>query len=163
MYTFKIRVQIFFGTDEAALAAHRRLRGKEFKKEILGDILSVFSDFLGALAAIGVFKKSHKRKHRRYAERILRQLEKYVDAGAINCVHMVLLVRAEMMTLKVRSSAETQRNIRRSFDKAISVASRNGIYHHAALANERAASYYSTLDAEYANFYRRKAFEWCVE
>ena len=49
--------------------------------------------------------------------------------------------------------------MRRVFDKAINIASRNGFCQHAGMANERAATYHSEFDAEQAKYYWHQAFE----
>jgi hypothetical protein len=91
-------------------------------------------------------------------------METFVKKGAINCVHMLLLLKAEMMprTCKKVSSGSAERakqDIRQAFDNAINSANRSGFCQNAGLANERAASYYSEIDVEYANDYWKSALE----
>jgi hypothetical protein len=118
------------------------------------------------LAATAMFKQTRKRWYLRYARRIARQIEAFVKEGAMNCVHMHLLLQVEMMTCKkVRRSAlaHSQTELRRAFDRAISSAARSGFCHDAGLANERAAMYHSDFDAEYAKVYWHEAFQRYVD
>ena len=79
------------------------------------------------------------------------------DTG--NCVHMRLLLQAEMMTWNQNISPEYRKGVRWAFDKAINTASHNGFCHHAGMANERATTYHSEFDAERAEHYWHQAFE----
>jgi predicted ATPase len=156
----KILACAFLGNShEETLALHQRLQTKRFAKEIEVSLGSRQTNFYSALAAMSLFKQSRKRWYRRYARRIARQMETFVKEDADNCVHMHLLLQAEMMTWNQNISPEYQQGVGRAFDKAINTASRNGFCHHAGMANERAATYHSEFDAERVEHYWHQAFE----
>jgi len=82
----------------------------------------------------------------------------FVKEGAGNCVHMHLLLQAEMMTWNENNSPEYRHEVRLAFDKATNTSSRNGFCQHAGMANERAAAYHSEFDSEQAEYYWHQAF-----
>jgi predicted ATPase len=145
-------------SHEETLALHQRLQSKRFARQIQVSLGYRQNNFYGALAAMALFKQSRKRWHRRYARRIALQIETFVEEGAGNCVHMNLILQAEMMTWSKNNSPEYREEVRRAFDKAINTASRNGFCQHAGMANERAATYHSEFDAEQAEYYWHQAF-----
>jgi hypothetical protein len=150
----KLAACTFLGNGpEETLALHQRLQSKRFAKQLDVSLGSRQSNFYGALAAMALFKQSRKRGYRQYARRIARQMETFVKEGAGNCVHMHVILQAEMMTWNKNDSPEYREEVRRAFDKAINTASRNGFCHHAGMANERAATYHSEFDPEQADYY----------
>ena len=120
-------------------------QSKQLAKQIQVSLGARQSNFYGALAAMVLFKQSRKRCYRRYARRIALQMETFVKEGAGNCVHMHLILQAEMMTWSKNKSPEYRQEVRRAFDKAINAASRNGFCQHAGMANGRAASFHSEV------------------
>jgi hypothetical protein len=145
-------------SHEETLALHQRWQSKRFAKEVEVSLGSRQTNFYGALAAMALFKQSRKRWCRRYARRIALQMETFVKEGAGNCVHIHLILQAEMMTWNENNSPEYREEVRRAFDKAINTASRNGFCQHAGMANERAARYHSEFDAEQAEYYWHQSF-----
>jgi predicted ATPase len=157
--TWKLLACAFLGNShEETLALHQRLFSKRFARRGDVSLRPRQSNFYGALAAMALFKQSRKRRHRRYSRRIALQMERFVKEGAGNCVHMHLILQAEMMTWNKNNSPEYRQEVRRAFDKAINTASRNGFCQHAGMANERAATYHSEFDAEQAEYYWHQAF-----
>jgi predicted ATPase len=156
----KIWACAFLGNShEETLALHQRWQSKRFAKEVEISLGTRQISFYGALAAMALFRQSRKRWYRRYSRRIALQMETFVKEGAGNCVHMHLLLQAEMMTWNENNSSEYRLKVRRAFDRAINSASRSGFCHHAGMANERAAAYHSEFDANYAEDYWHQAFE----
>lgn len=164
-HEMKLRALVFLGRElhEDVLDTHRMIRSKRFENELQSDCGSKQDDLYGALAAIALFKQSGKQWQLRYARRLMRQIESFVKLGAVNCVHMLQLLNAELMTCSSTKSSHfseaAQLKIRRAFDTAINSATRSGFSQNAGLANELAAKYHSDFDPEYANLYRREAFE----
>jgi histidine kinase len=155
----KLSACAFLGNiHEETLALHQRLHSKRLAKEVEVSLGSRQTNFYGALAAMALFKQSRKRWYQRYAHRIALQMETFMKEGAGNCVHMHLLLQAEMMTWNKNDSPEYRQEVRRAFDKAVNTASRNGFCQHAGMANERAATYHSEFDAEQAEYYWHQAF-----
>ena len=82
-----------------------------------------------------------RRKHRSWKKTALRSLskvKKWVDAGNVNCVHILYLLRAEQAALKNNSE-----EARKFFDLAIVTAARNGFRNDKAFASERCADWYA--------------------
>jgi hypothetical protein len=155
----KLLACVFLGNrNKETLALHQRLQSKRFAKEVEVSLGSRQSNLYGGLAAMALFKQSRKRWYRWYARRIALQMETFVKEGAGNCVHMHLLLQAEIMTWNENKSPEYREEVRRAFDKAINSASRSGFCHHARMANERAATYHSKFDAAHAEYYWHQAF-----
>jgi predicted ATPase len=155
----KLLACAFLGNSHGkTLALHQRLHSQRLAKVVDRALGARQNDFYGALAAMALFKQSRKRWYRRYSRRIALQMETFVKEGAGNCVHMHLILQAEMMTWSKNNSSEYREEVRRAFDKAINTASRNGFCHHAGMANERAATYHSEFDAEQAEYYWHQAF-----
>ena len=159
LYVAKLTACVSLGNShEETLALHQRLQSKRFAKEVDVSLGSRQTNFYGAWRRWCCSDSLESNGYRRYARRIARQIETFVKEGAGNCVHMHLLLQAEMMTWNKNNSPEYREEVRRTSDKAINTASRNGFCQHAGMANERAATYHSEFDTEQAEHYWHQAF-----
>ena len=93
---------------------------------------------------------------KRTALKTLSKVQKWVDAGNVNCVHILYLLQAEQAAMD-RNTADA----RKLFDKAIVTAARNGFRNDRALASERCSEWYrfNGDDDLAANDYLREAFK----
>lgn len=93
--------------------------------------------FYFALIAIANYRLAHRRKDKIEAEKQIKFFRIVVKEGAINLVHKLQLLEAEMMTL-TKTPATTSKGLDSIFDKyeeAIVSATRSGFLQDAALAN----------------------------
>lgn len=97
-----------------------------------------------------------RRKWKETAVHALSRVKTWVDAGNLNCVHILHLLQAEKVAMD-RDGAQS----RILFDKAIASAGRHGFRMDQALANERCADMCSLIlqDKVWTNHYRKKAIE----
>lgn len=113
--------------------------------------------FFFALIHIGNYRLKRKRKDKSEAERIVELFRKLVKAGAINLVHKLQLLEAEMLTL---SNNVSDRAFQK-YDAAIVSASRAGFLQDAALANYLCFQSCKALNvrSHMAEIYLKKSFE----
>lgn len=110
--------------------------------------------FFFGLIAVDLYRKHRKRKYKQLAQKMAAKLKKWTTAGAINCLHKYLILKAELASIKgsvdeVKTDGDSSINdIRRIYDAAISSSQRSGFGQDAALANERAGEYLLRLRKE---------------
>ncbi len=96
-----------------------------------------------------------KKKWKSTAVKALSKTQKWVEAGNVNCVHILYLLQAEKAAMENNFD-----EARQLFDKAIVTSARNGFRGDRALATERCAIMYDILgDDFWFNDYHEKAKE----
>lgn len=97
---------------------------------------------------------------KRTALKALSKIQKWVDTGNVNCVHILYLLRAEHAAMKKKAQ-----KARLFFDLAIVTAARNGFRNDKALACERCADWYRFTgdDDTRAKDYLQMAFNYYEE
>ena len=90
-------------------------------------------DFFFALIAIANYRKDHKRRQKTAAKRHIRNFHKYVHGGAINLVHKLQLLEAELLSLTC--TFKNFNSVLQKYNDAIAFATRTGFLQDAALAN----------------------------
>lgn len=109
--------------------------------------------FEGLVAFALAQKGSSKRRNLRHGRSLLAKLEDYVRQGNVNCHHMLMLLRAELV-------AVTGANPKKDYDLAISAAGRLGFLQMQALANERAGIFFlDHPESEHAEIYISRALD----
>ena len=103
--------------------------------------------FNKALVNLIVYKETGKKKYLRVANLTLRRMERWLDDGMTNVETYVLIVKAELVSLK----GENDRT-RHAFNEAIESARRAEYVHLEALANERAARNLVRNNAGFKNY-----------
>jgi tetratricopeptide (TPR) repeat protein len=89
------------------------------------------------------------------AMKALTKIEKWVQAGNVNCVHILFMLQAE----KAASEYDIE-EARTLYDKAIATSARNGFRNDKALASERCGGIlYHAGDEDWATDYFKKAHE----
>lgn len=107
------------------------------------------------LVYLWLARETGKRKYRRRGRYITKALERIVRAGNINCLHCLLLLKAEGLRNNGRQQPEV---VKRAYDNAIASASRGGFTHTSAVAYELASNYFEDQgDDEWTSFYLTKA------
>jgi hypothetical protein len=130
----------YFGDYQLAWAMVEA--SKDFKKSNMANFLvprRVF--FLGMTAFCLARSRRPNRVWKQRGTRAIAQLKKWLVGGNINCIHMVHLLEAEEEAL--RYGKDDTGKVLRKFQMALSMASRAGFIHDAALASERTAEYLS--------------------
>lgn len=113
-----------------------------------------------ALTALDAWKRRRKRRHWRMFRKCHKEIAPWVKKGNLNSRHMVLLLDAELAVVKKQKSD----HVRSIFESSISLASRCGFVHHAALASERAGLYFlNQYDTYWAGHYLTNAHELYTE
>ncbi|KAL7564070.1 hypothetical protein ACA910_006972 [Epithemia clementina (nom. ined.)] len=101
------------------------------------DVLLPFRVFFIGMTALSLYKLKKKTVYRRKGKKMIKILERWKRNGVVNVRHMLLLLHAEFNSV----THIVFRDVRRSFDDAISMAARCGFLHFQALGNERAGVY----------------------
>ena len=84
------------------------------------------------------------------------KVQKWIDVGNVNCVHILHLLQAEKSAIMDENIDEA----RSLYEKAIVTSARNGFRSDRALANERCGDMYQQLGDQYwAEHFYRKAYE----
>lgn len=120
--------------------------------------------FFFALIAISNYRQTHHRKDKVEAEKHLKIFRTVVKAGAINLVHKLQLLEAEMLPLTHHSftkESESDSQTLRFYDGAIVSATRAGFLQDAALANYLCFRFIQThqIRPHLAEMYLKKSFE----
>ena len=109
--------------------------GEEFKKHNPGimkpSFWNVSQRFIIALIAFANFKQTQKWKDKLEIDKQLKYFRRMVKQGAINLVHKLHLLEAEMLSLGWSKSSE----VFQKYDEAVVTATRSGFLQDAALAN----------------------------
>lgn len=120
------------------------------------DILVPLRLFYAGLTYLARFRVSGKCVYKRGCQQVLKQFQKWVKDGAVNCFHLDLILQAEMLA----TTSASKDVVVSSFDKAISSAGDICWKHHQALANELAGIYlYCKSDLSWARLYLENAVE----
>lgn len=100
-------------------------------------------------------KETGKRKYRRRARFMMQTLERFVRGGNINCLHCLLLLKAEELSNNKKADPDT---VRKAYDNAIVSAGRGGFTHTNAVAHELAFKYFDAQgDKDWATYYLTNA------
>ena len=97
-----------------------------------------------------------KRRWKGTAIKAMSKVQKWVEAGNLNCVHILFLLQAEQAALYKNNLDRTHK----LYNKAIATAARNGFRNDRALASERCGRMYDQLgDEDWANEYYKQAHD----
>jgi predicted ATPase len=113
------------------------------------------------LVSLALAKRSKKgpqrRRYCRKAKQSTRQIETWLKSGNPNCHHMLLLLKAEKLSV---DSKKGENRIRKEYDDAIASAARSGAMQWQALGNELAALHFASKhDSFWATHYFLMAYE----
>ena len=99
--------------------------------------------FFEALVCFAMWKLKGSRSwwHRIRGHRLYKKLEKLHLQGNVNCHHMVLILHAELMSIRERKNDDPS-VVQAAYDKAITVSGKRGFLHDQALCNELAGLYF---------------------
>lgn len=91
---------------DAAEAALNRVNARRSRRLEGTQILNIFFILVDGLVSVALFRRKPKSKYRKTARASLKDLESLTKKRSINCVGILLLLRAELATLS-RRNAET--------------------------------------------------------
>ena len=116
--------------------------------------------FFFALIALANYRLTHKRKDKMEAEKHLKVFRTVVKAGAINLVHKLQLLEAELFSVVSGHSKDNERALH-MYDDAIVSATRCGFLQDAALANYLCFQFIQAhkVRPHLAETYLKKSFE----
>jgi hypothetical protein len=115
---------------------------RDFEKTNLAHVLVSRRVFFVGMTAFCLARSSTNRVWKQRGARAIMQLKTWLVGGNVNCIHMVHLLEAEEEVLRYGSKDKTE-IVLPKFQVALSMASRAGFIHDAALAAERTAEYLS--------------------
>ncbi len=124
-----------------------------------GKVLEVESSYIflpsiilfQGLTSLALVRTTGRRRHFQEGCRALKKMSELVKNGAINCVHMLLILEAESLGVKRRINVD---DVQTAFNKAICICGRSGFHQDKALACERAGVYHMGMnDHYYARLY----------
>ena len=142
----RLQVAYLFGYSEQARVRLQELTGHKETQRTRSTFGYCDQTFFEALTLIDLVrrsqhdlvKKPQQRAYKASIRKAVKRMEKWVDDGAINCKDMLLLVRAEDMSLVKNKPVEEKV---RAYELAITTAGRHGKTQLRAMASERAAKF----------------------
>ena len=154
IYSFWMQTSFFFGKVQQASECANKLT---HETRGLTKAMAFYPSrlFFFALIDIANFRQNNKRKLRVSAEKHTKILRALASSGAINVVHKVQLLDAELLSL---ASTKPAGQVCKSYDTAIISASRAGFLQDAALANLLCFQYCSAQNLDTAGDYLRHSF-----
>lgn len=153
------RMQLAYYYDELELAGSLMDDLRPHSNSFVAPFFQIARRFFFALIRMGVARKAPMNKRKKLLQKIKKEdidwLEERVSAGAINCLHKLYILKAEMATFDSGKDV-----IKKAFEQAIMTSSRAGFSQDEALANELAASYFLSVgDFPNASDYLTRAHE----
>lgn len=160
-----LMMQLCYYMGDLSQANEMAARNLKYKDDDFPFFIQTAYPYWRALIYLALVQ-SGKWKFLRRAKKQIRQVEKYLKGGMINCHHMLLLLQAEYETTMVlkkglpkkpekRESVFT--NLRKLYDDAVKAAARSGFNQACALANERAGLMCIRFDETWAQLYLKNA------
>ena len=110
-------------------------RGMSYEKKN-GSPLAMLDTLHQGISFYAMARKTRKRRYVRKAKKIKSIVSTWVDKGNVNVRHYLPLLEAEDAAFRRKSD-----DARRLYSEAITLASRSGFQHNAALASERLGEY----------------------
>ncbi len=152
MWSYQMQLAYYF--DNLTLAEELVTKLRPHSEGLTAPFFQIARRFFFSLILMGCAKKSPKKKrYIKEAKFDIDWLKKRVECGAINCLHKLLILEAELLTLDAKASM-----IRQTFDKAIMSARKTGFTQDEALGNELAGKYFlSQNDSYWAEVYLSRA------
>jgi hypothetical protein len=145
-----LRAQLAYYFDELEQALEFTKKYRKSSKGLQAHLFFPCSIFYSGLIYLGLAKKTKKRKYLARARKDMNKLRSWVQEGAVNFYHRLLLLDAQYSSLSKRMKSQT---IKSNFEKAIHSAARGGFLQDHALANQLAGEYFLSkdlpVDAEY--------------
>ena len=175
------QMQLAYYFDDMELAETLSNKLQEVSKSFNAHYLFVARlFFFGMIALRLAFAASgRKRKqHLRIARKMIAEMEQWTSHGGLNCLHKLLILRAEMQGLELsllgrrrrlhhfitRKAPLTFDTVHDAFDRAIVTSIRAGFHNDAALACERATALCQRNNATpLEERYRRQAIEYYTQ
>ena len=157
MKSYRIQLAYYFGDLNLARVIMDELR--PHSNSFVAPFFQVTRRFFFALIRMGLARKAPEKERAALLKKIVKEdiawLELRVRGGAINCLHKLLILKAEAATFGSDLDA-----IKKAFGEAIMTVSRVGFTQDAALANEIAASFFlSAGEFQWASDYMPRACE----
>lgn len=148
---YRMVLAVYFGDFDLAEDLANQLSPPEHE---YSDVWRPYLFFFRGLIALVLAQERGSRKLRRQGQAVVKQLEQLVRGGAVNCHHMLLLLRAELAA----STGSDPVTVRDAFDAGIGAAGKLGLLHNQALMNERAGVYCVRIgDDSWAGVYLERA------
>jgi hypothetical protein len=156
---FLMRMQFAYYFGDVDLAIEMLELCEKLMMTIRGHFVQEVFTFFGGLIYMEQARRNRRRYYKKLANNKIQIVQKWVKSGAVNCVHKLWLLNAEYATLNDNKRSDGD-EIKKAYDAAISIATRSGFLHDAALANGRAGIRFRSFDDDFwASSYISKAHE----
>eukprot|EP00548_Thalassiothrix_antarctica_P012458 CAMPEP_0194158614 /NCGR_PEP_ID=MMETSP0152-20130528/76959_1 /TAXON_ID=1049557 /ORGANISM="Thalassiothrix antarctica, Strain L6-D1" /LENGTH=564 /DNA_ID=CAMNT_0038868021 /DNA_START=1012 /DNA_END=2702 /DNA_ORIENTATION=- len=153
LYYARLQLACYFKAIHEALAMAEKL--KRYSKLIDVSFTGNQIKFFSALAYIRYNREKSTQKYSNRIIRCIKELERIVDNGTVFCEPFLLLLKAEMSSLKVN-----KRGLKKKYDDAVASAQRLNMVNIQALANECAGGVFLWRDAYLSDHYLTEALEY---
>ena len=165
MHSYRLQLAYYFG--DLVLAQEMMSKVRPHSNSFTAPFFQVARRFFFALVLMGLARQESSNKRKRIAllkesAKDIQWLECRVRKGAINCLHKLLILKAEYETfVEVRKKKMVAPpDMVKEYDKAIKAAGRSGFIQDEALANELAAMHFLSLcDLDRASWYITKSVQ----
>jgi hypothetical protein len=107
----------------------------------------MWETFTRGISLYALARRTKKRKFKKHALRVKKAVEAWADKGNPNVIHHLRLLNAEHASLNGKKTKACQ-----LYREAITLATRGGFLHDAALANERYADFVVDDDVDEAAY-----------
>mmetsp|Transcript_14734 Transcript_14734/g.36035 ORF Transcript_14734/g.36035 Transcript_14734/m.36035 type:complete len:1322 (+) Transcript_14734:643-4608(+) len=149
MMSYQMQLCYYFGDMDLAESISAKLQ--EVSKSFNSHYLFVTRLFFFGLIALRIAMSSkgrRKRKQLKIAQKIIQEMEQWTRHGGLNCLHKLLILKAEYNASQFlrtpqggrcnRGTVMDFRSVQLDYDRAIVTSTRTGFRNDAALAAERA-------------------------
>ena len=156
IHTFHIRLNVIFCEYEGGARLFRD-HGYDWPKAAPGHALFMEAVFCGGVCCFVSARQTGNRKDRKYAMKARATIKGWIRQNNPNIAHHEALLDAEYAALRKK-----HKEAERCYQSAISISTRDGVLHDAALSNERYADFLlSTNRANQAKapFYLKEAIK----
>lgn len=153
MMSYRMQLAYYFGDLTLGETLVDKLR--PHSESFAAPYFQVARRFFFSLILLGLAKRSKKQNPPKSVKKDIEWLKKRVNQGAINCLHKLLIVDAELSSFK-----GDPEKIQKGYDNAIVTARKSGFSQDEALANELAgAFFFARNDNFWATKYLTRAYQ----
>lgn len=153
LYDAKMKLGYYFGDNKIAFEASKNLRAIQDQNEC-PSYTNVRRSFFVGLVAFEMYRQTKRKKHLNEAVKCIKMLQKWHMEGIPNIEHMILILKAETVSLGTDVSERIA-----ACEAAIECCRRDKFRHDEALANHRAALFclaYSDIPSTSKYMFRAK-------
>lgn len=167
------QMQLAYYFDDMELAKKLSSKLQEVSKSFNAHYLFVARVFFFGMIELRLAFDATGRRRKRHigtARLVIREMEQWAGSGCLNCLHKLLILKAELAALSYLSDGSRWCDdkhydfayVRERYDHAIATSTRSGFHNDAAVASERALAFCrrdSKDGYRYADIYSAQAVD----